>query len=183
MSIFEFPLDEIINNNKKQSYHHHYCFFNGEQEIAFSHNRDSFEVHTYKKYEDDEKYIKHWLVRDITKSSINSLNKRVNKFFEKLNITKPFYDVWDYREYKELYEKLKNNGILDKPNDKTLEITVKDWEYNEAGEKVEIHKPYIITTKNLISNEYILVNGQSLQFHYITFDSLVKLIKFMENLQ
>ena len=182
MNVFNLPIDEIIDNEKKQSFCHHYCYFNGEQEIIFSHNKKSFDVHTFKRNDNDDKYVKHWEVKNITKSTINALNKRINKFLEKHNITETFYDVWDYREYKEVYNKLKNSGTLEKPNDKTLEITLKYWDYNDNGERVEIHKPYTITTKNLVSDDEILIHDKTLQFHYITFDSLVNIIKFMEDI-
>ena len=182
MNVFNLPIDEIIDNEKKQSFCHHYCYFNGKQEISFSHNRGSFEVDTFNKDDNNDKYVKHWEVKNITKSTINALNERINIFLNKLNITDKFYDIWEYREYREAYKNLKEKGILETPNGKTLEITLRYWDYNEKGEKVEIHKPYTITTKNLVSDDEILVHDKTLQFHYITFDSLVNIIKFMEDI-
>ena len=116
MEIFTLPFDTILDNKKKYNteFSVHFKYSNGYFNINFSQSFNCLRLFTEKvddKY--NEKYEKVWEIHSISKSTLKKLNEQVNKFLLKINISDTFYDVYNYTDYKKLYNELKSINTVD----------------------------------------------------------------------
>ena len=175
MTLFTLPIDEIILNEKKSNHYmsNHYSYHNGEYMIEFSHLHGEFPLTI--SYDDGSLYgnqLKLWVPHSITKSSMKSLENRVNKFLEKNNVVNKFYNVGDcnFKFYKELLKEVFELGI---DVNKKIEITFL------KGLKSQI------SLTNLKEDEIIITDNKDINhisFCSIDVKSEVKIYQFLEEI-
>ena len=151
MNTFALPTEGILKDRKNGYYNQHYFYSNGDYEIAFSHLSQCLQLTVYSI--DKKSNIKELCIQSITKSSLNSLEKRVNKFLEKEEITEKFYDVYGDKTYIEFYNKIKDFDIKDGNYD-DIEITLGRGDrykinYNNLSDKIIINEEISITCSML----------------------------------
>lgn len=178
--LFAFPSEEILKYTKLYSEsvspNCHYCHSNGNYAVYFSLRYHSLTVDIKK----DNKYLdKSWEIHNVTKSSLKTLEERINKYLTKIGAVNKLYDVYNYSDYKKLYETLKENGVLDKHHDKDIDII----EYHKIiGSDEEIFTTHKITINNLYSWYQISIGDELVNIEHLTIESYIKLIEYMKNL-
>ena len=160
------PIEEILKNRKNGYYNQHYFYSNGDYEITFSHLSDCLTLMIYDINE--KKVLKELCIRNITKSSLTSLENRVNTFLMKKMINEKFYDVYGDKTYNELYNKIKNLDIIEK-------------EYGDIEIEMVRGDKYKININNL--SEKIIINEEiSITCFILNDSSKIKLYKYMEKI-
>lgn len=171
MEIFTLPFDTILDNKKKYNteFSVHFSYSNGYFNINFSQSFNCLRLFTEKvndKY--NEKYEKVWEIHSISKSTLKKLNEHVNKFLLKINISDKFYDVYNYTEYKKLYNELRNINTVDF---ESIKVSTKN------GKEIEI------TFKNLVNEKEININDVIYHLDNFTDSSIICLINYMNKLK
>lgn len=175
IKLFTFPSEEILVNEKKGIYSNHYSYSNGEYGVHFSHNYGSLSVSISKHNVYTDKY---WEIHNITKSSLKTLEERINKYLIKQGAIGKLYDIY-CSDYKKLYYILKENGILDKEHNHFIEVVEHQKAINIEDEKLITHK---ITANNFYSWYQISSDDEIINVEHLTINSYIKLIEYMKSL-
>ena len=178
--LFAFPSEEILKYTKLFSEgvspNCHYCHSNGVYAVYFSLRYHSLTVDIKK----DNKYLdKSWEIHNVTKSSLKTLEERINKYLIKNGVIGKLYDVYEHSDYKKLYETLNENGVLDNRHDEIIEVI----EYHKTvGSDEENFTTHKITINDLYSWYQISTGDELVNVEHLTIESYIKLIEYMKSL-
>jgi hypothetical protein len=178
--LFTFPSEEILKYAKLFSEgvspNCHYCHSNGDYAVYFSLRYHSLTVDIKK---DNEYLDKSWEIHNVTKSTLKTLEERINKYLIKIGAISKLYDVYNYSDYKNLYETLNENGVLDKEHNHFIEVIEHQKAINIEDEKLITHK---ITANNFYSWYQISSGDDIINVEHLTIKSYIKLIEYMKSL-